>query len=119
VAQNDKQRFSLRENENSGKLEIRANQGHTIKNTLKDEELLEPLEEAYHDVVIHGTYHRFWESIRSKGLSRMRRNHIHFAAGEPGAEGVVSGMRDSCQIYIYVDVAKAMEGKLINDYDKQ
>jgi 2'-phosphotransferase len=112
---NDKQRFSLREN--SGKLEIRANQGHTIKNTLKDEELLEPLEDAM--VVIHGTYHRFWESIRSKGLSRMRRNHIHFAAGEPGAEGVVSGMRDSCQIYIYVDVAKAMEGKLINDYDKQ
>ena len=38
----------------------------------------------------------------------MTRNHIHFAPGEPGADGVISGMRKSCQIYIYVDMKAAM-----------
>jgi 2'-phosphotransferase len=31
VELNDKQRFSLRKNSQTGKLQIRANQGHTIK----------------------------------------------------------------------------------------
>ena len=39
----------------------------------------------------------------------MKRNHIHFAAGELGTDGVISGMRSSAQVYIYIDVHKAME----------
>jgi len=27
-----------------------------------------------------------------QGLKRMNRNHMHFAAGQPGANGVISGM---------------------------
>jgi 2'-phosphotransferase len=38
----------------------------------------------------------------------MARNHIHFAVGEIGESGVVSGMRSSAQIKIYVNVALAM-----------
>ena len=30
-------------------------------------------------VVVHGTYSKAWEQIRKQGLSKMRRNHIHFA----------------------------------------
>jgi 2'-phosphotransferase len=58
--------------------------------------------------VIHGTNFTAWQTIRTEGLSRMRRQHIHCAAGEPGDEGVISGMRRSCQIYIYIDVAAAL-----------
>ena len=38
----------------------------------------------------------------------LNRNHIHFAAGEPGDQGVISGMRSSAQVFIHVDVEKAM-----------
>ncbi len=34
--------------------------------------------------VIHGTYASKWEPIKKRGLSRMARNHIHFAPGRRG-----------------------------------
>ena len=39
----------------------------------------------------------------------MTRNHIHFAKGLPGADGVISGIRDTCEVYIYVNVKKCLE----------
>ena len=42
----------------------------------------------------------------------MKRNHIHFSAGELGTDGVISGMRSSAQVYIYIDVHKAMRDGL-------
>jgi len=42
------------------------------------------------------------------GLSKMSRNHIHLAQGVPGS-GVISGMRKSSQILIYIDVQKALD----------
>merc|ERR1711862_840156 len=59
--------------------------------------------------VIHGTNFKAWNEIQKTGLSRMKRNYIHFAAGEPGSEGVISGMRACAQVYIYIDLHKAME----------
>ena len=58
--------------------------------------------------VIHGTYFKAWNLIKKSGLNKMKRNHIHFAAGEPGDQGVISGMRSSAQVFIYIDVEKAM-----------
>ncbi|XP_021966128.1 tRNA 2'-phosphotransferase 1 isoform X2 [Folsomia candida] len=106
VASNDKQRFSLRELQGD-RLEIRANQGHTLKE-VDDAELLEPITDPAGITVIHGTYLRHWDAIKSTGLSRMKRNHVHFAPGELGEDGVTSGMRNSAQIYIYVDIEAAM-----------
>mmetsp|Transcript_7454 Transcript_7454/g.13012 ORF Transcript_7454/g.13012 Transcript_7454/m.13012 type:complete len:117 (-) Transcript_7454:102-452(-) len=33
----------------------------------------------------------------------MKRNHIHFAPGLPGNGGVISGMRKSCDVHIYIN----------------
>lgn len=39
----------------------------------------------------------------------MSRNHIHFAPGMPKEEGVVSGMRGSCDVIIQIDLKAAMK----------
>jgi len=39
----------------------------------------------------------------------MKRNHIHFATGLLGEEGVISGMRHSCNVLIYIDLEKALK----------
>lgn len=39
----------------------------------------------------------------------MNRNHIHFAPGLPKEEGVISGMRSSCDIIIQIDMQAAMK----------
>jgi 2'-phosphotransferase len=63
-------------------------------------------------VCVHGTYTKFMDQIWEQGLKRMNRNHIHFATGLPEEDGVISGMRGSADILIYLDVEKALKGKL-------
>ena len=107
VQDNDKQRFALR-TAADGRLEIRANQGHTV-DVVRDEELLERLTDATAvPICVHGTYHQWWPQIRDHGLKRMRRNHIHFAVGDYGSADVISGMRSSCQVLVYVDLARVI-----------
>mmetsp|Transcript_1965 Transcript_1965/g.3629 ORF Transcript_1965/g.3629 Transcript_1965/m.3629 type:complete len:246 (-) Transcript_1965:266-1003(-) len=112
---NDKQRFSLLEED--GVLYIRANQGHSISG-LNDDDLLQKIEFSANDdkqlIAIHGTYHKAWPAIlQSGGLSRMTRQHVHLAADLPGEGGVISGMRSSCELIVYVDVrAAVLEGGL-------
>ena len=101
-----KQRYALSTGVN-GELLIRANQGHSIKTVEVDLEEITNPDEA--PKVVHGTNFKAWNDIQKTGLSRMKRNHIHFAAGELGADGVISGMRSSAQVYIYIDVHKAMK----------
>lgn len=116
VQGNDKQRFSF--GEFDGKRYIRANQGHSMASvtdleTKRITSIAEiatgsifdlPSESAFGSllksnavnliagVVVHGTYKDAWELIKKKGLSRMNRNHIHFAVGLPGDAGVISGL---------------------------
>lgn len=106
VADNDKKRFTLRDDPATNRLQIRANQGHTIK--VDDLELNPITDYSEAPVVVHGTYHECWPYIKAQGLSRMSRNHIHFAPGEPGEEGVISGMRKSCEIIIFINLQKAL-----------
>ncbi|EEB88620.1 hypothetical protein MPER_13459, partial [Moniliophthora perniciosa FA553] len=46
-----------------------------------------------------------------EGLSRMTRNHIHLAQGVARGD-VISGMRSSARLMIYIDLAKAMAAGL-------
>lgn len=112
VENNDKQRFSIITRE--GKEYIRANQGHTIDvpdlelKRIKSVEDIPKPEHMHEARVVHGTYIKAWKLIRKGGLSRMERNHIHFAIGTPGETHVISGMRSSAQVLIYIDMAKAL-----------
>ncbi|EMF17431.1 phosphotransferase KptA/Tpt1, partial [Sphaerulina musiva SO2202] len=143
VRENDKQRFTLKlrsksadtkdddedenekESKNPSDYLIRANQGHSLKKIIQDQELLQPItateENNIPAVAIHGTTKNAWKLIvASGGLKPMGRNHIHFAPGLP-AEGkekekekekeipVISGIRASSKILIYLDLAKAMQ----------
>lgn len=101
---NDKKRFSLKET--NGKFFIRANQGHSIK--IEELELEKITNPEKYPVVVHGTYMTNWKAISTSGLNRMSRNHIHFAQGEYGSASVISGMRKTCDVLIYIDIKKAI-----------
>ncbi len=106
-----KKRFFIdKSDSDSRKWRIRANQGHSIPSVLSSE-LLKPvsISETKDMLCVHGTYLRHWDSIYNQGLCRMARNHIHFAAGEIGENDVISGMRTSAELKIYVDVRKVIE----------
>ncbi|KAI0223186.1 tRNA 2'-phosphotransferase 1, partial [Lamellibrachia satsuma] len=106
VATNDKKRYFMEPDLETGRLKIRANQGHTLQ--VADLELTRITNAVDFPIVLHGTYAKKWESIKKQGLSRMKRNHIHFACGEPDDTKVTSGMRKSCDLLIYIDLEKAM-----------
>jgi len=174
VAASDKQRFSLKKvssdgseasssrsglNDNPSDYLIRANQGHSL--AIASEDLLKPILITDADCpqqAVHGTDPLAWNAIlKSGGLKKMGRQHIHFATGVPNfhkngkspdavaslgtpslaaqtksddkdsakivgddgttksvssaksdAETVISGMRKSATIMIWVDVARSM-----------
>lgn len=84
------------------------------------------------ETVVHGTTHSAWLLIvATGGLKKMRRTHVHFASGLPagfksvvespqpvaatedGAENkgqpaVISGMRNSSSVLVFLDIKKAM-----------
>lgn len=105
---------------------IRANQGHSIN--VDEDGLLEPitLESEVPSTVVHGTTAKAWPLIMSTGgLKKMTRNHVHFAPGLPSGfksrtealsngdemrkEPAISGMRNSSNILIFIDVRQALE----------
>jgi len=107
VKRDNKQRFGLLEENNV--LLMRANQGHSMK-LIDSEGLLKPIVSAEEvPVCVHGTYLKDLESIKKSGLSRMKRNHVHFARGLSTDNGVISGMRSDCEVMIYLDVQKALQ----------
>ena len=67
VADNDKQRFAFSDDGQS----IRANQGHSIEVEL-DHPITAPPE-----ILLHGTPQKFVESIRKKGIKKLKRHDVH------------------------------------------
>ncbi len=109
TSNNDKQRFTLKQ-EGSEWL-IRANQGHSIR-SIKPELIYQKVDYSSLTTCVHGTTPEAWEKIKTMGLSRMGRTHVHFAKGILGESGVISGMRKSASVYIYLDIKAAEEGGL-------
>ncbi|KAJ3309656.1 hypothetical protein HDV04_005843 [Boothiomyces sp. JEL0838] len=70
-----KQRFKLLMRE---EYFIRANQGHSMNINI-GMQLIENASEI--PVVVHGTYLDKWAIVKDQGLSKMNRQHIHFAVG--------------------------------------
>jgi 2'-phosphotransferase len=109
-----KKRFEMKQDPpETGPWFIRASQGHTMK-IIQDTELLTSI--LLSDSInycIHGTYVEFLNLIQSNGLSKMQRNHIHFAEGLPGDHGVISGMRGNCTAVVIVDMKKAIEDGIL------
>lgn len=70
VRDSDKQRFAISEDG----ARIRANQGHSIEVDLE----LTPL--APPDTLYHGTATRFAKSIRTLGLVKQSRQHVHLSS---------------------------------------
>jgi 2'-phosphotransferase len=117
---------SITDSSNPADYLIRANQGHSIK--VDVEGLLTPITEEAGNVpetVVHGTDDRAWSLIlKSGGLRRMGRNHMHFASGLPTgfkalaidtasaeekeAAPVISGMRKNSSVLVYIDVKAAL-----------
>jgi len=107
VNDNDKKRFAIKIVDNIHY--IRANQGHSDTRVV-DLELtpIKSLDQLPNGTAVHGTYFDAWRAIKKDGLRKMTRNHIHFALGEMGANEVISGMRRSAEVMIFLDVAKAL-----------
>ncbi|SCU66363.1 phosphotransferase, putative [Trypanosoma equiperdum] len=102
VYSNDKKRFKMAYDENR-RVYIRANQGHSLSGI--NPELVPITSETQVPFAVHGTYYSAWERIRGCGyLSTMGRQHIHFAKGMPGSDGVISGMRNTSEVLLVLDV---------------
>ena len=92
-----KQRFQLKTaipaSTNQPELFIRATQGHTIVK-INPEALLTAIKDVSEvPCAVHGSFSKVWKLIKSGGMKRMARNHMHFAPGWPGDDEVISGMR--------------------------
>lgn len=119
VDNNSKKRFELvliegapLGSRNVSDYKIRAVQGHSID--IVEDELL--LEEVTDDnissllpqaICVHGTYRAALPMILKTGLNRMSRNHIHLAIDLPENGEVISGLRSSAEIAIFIDINKA------------
>ncbi|QHS76024.1 tRNA 2'-phosphotransferase [Saccharomyces paradoxus] len=106
VKENDKQRFHIKTS-GAGEEWICATQGHSIKSIQPSDEVLVPITEASQlpQELIHGTnLQSTIKIIESGAISPMSRNHVHLSPGMLHAKGVISGMRSSSSVYIFIDL---------------
>lgn len=97
VQQNNKQRFAL----SADGLRIRANQGHSVPVQLDHEPCAPPA------VLYHGTVQRFLADIRTQGLCKRARHHVHLSPSRQEAEAV--GARRGTPIVLEVQAAAMAE----------
>ncbi|TGE24372.1 RNA 2'-phosphotransferase [Hymenobacter aquaticus] len=93
VADNDKQRFAF---DDSG-LRIRAQQGHSVEIDLQLVAAPPPA------VLYHGTVAAALPAIRTEGLQKMKRHHVHLSPEEATARRV--GQRRGEPVILTIDAA--------------
>ena len=106
VAEDNKGRFELTKNE---PYLIRCVQGHSMKE-VENESALNKLNKYTifnYPTIIHGTYNEAYKLIEKSGLNKMNRNDIHFSIGFNWENQVKSGMRNSCDIFIEINMVYA------------
>ena len=93
---------------------LRASQGHSIQG-LEAESLHTRVSEEAGNMpaaAIHGSYRKHFGFIKARGLLaggiRRSREHIHFQTKPLGDPTVTSGMRNNCEIAVYIDLPAAM-----------
>ncbi|QDT11601.1 RNA 2'-phosphotransferase [Planctomycetes bacterium K23_9] len=92
VATSDKKRFAI----SADGQRIRASQGHSVAEVDLN---LEPVEPPA--ILFHGTVAKFLESIRSQGLRKRTRNHVHLSPDQLTAEKV--GSRRGRPVILIID----------------
>lgn len=107
VDTNEKKRFTLKNEQNN--LYIRANQGHSkdVGQKLDDDLHLTRITTPY-ETCVHGTNRKVLSAIMKNGLAPMGRKHVHFAKGTTDDTDVISGMRTTASVKIYIDMERAM-----------
>lgn len=99
VRESDKQRFAF----SADGRQIRANQGHSVAVELAHAPCAPP------PMLYHGTVERFLDAIRSQGLCKRARHHVHLSANPEEAERV--GARRGRPILLQVQAgAMAAQG---------
>ncbi len=94
VETNDKKRFAF----NEDKTKIRASQGHSLKINLD----LKPVEPP--EVLYHGTADKFVEVIKSTGIKKQSRSHVHLSSNFDTAVNV--GQRHGKPVVLEVKAKK-------------
>ena len=112
IKSNDKKRFML--DVVNGVEMVGANQGHSkeIGDKIDNEKLMVKITNPI-DLCVHGTYSNVIDEIKNTGLKIMSRTHIHFASGYPDNKKVISGARTNSNVFIELDMGKAIEDGII------
>lgn len=89
---------------------IGANQGHSasVGKKINTSKLMVKINEPI-ELCVHGTYTKAINSIKKNGLNKMARTHIHLATGFPDNSKVISGARNSANVFIVIDMEKAIK----------
>jgi len=99
-----------------GILMIRANQGYSFSEGFNPEKIYKKITNTNQlpipGLAIHGTSKKYISAIIKNGLNPMKRTHIHFSTQEYGSSEMISGMRKSSEVLIYLDVEKVLDNNI-------
>lgn len=112
VEANEKKRLELEQRED-GKYYLRAVQGHNaeVGSLLDTNSAFEVIQEPF-EFCAHGTEQKYIDAIRTTGLKRMSRQHIHLVS-EIHEDRQVSGYKARSNAIVVIDMKQCMRDGMI------